>query len=144
MFHAPLLYDSTATTTIVHNSIEHFLCNSSDFFSDDVLSCLWIVVTNSAFQVPPQKTVRRVEILGVGWPGVIGLTRNEFVSREVMPEVFKCSVREMRWCLILEWFTSKEFNKLPVSVEKKSWRFPFFCKSYCQRKIGIFLWATLY
>ena len=120
MFHAPLLYDSTATTTIVHNSIEHFLCNSSDFFCDDVLSCLWIVVTNSAFQVPPQKTVRRVEILGVGWPGVIGLTRNEFASREVMPEVFKCSVREMRWCLILEWFTSKEFNKLPVSVEKKS------------------------
>ena len=25
---------------IVHNSIEHFLCNPSDFFSDDVLSCL--------------------------------------------------------------------------------------------------------
>ena len=28
-----------------------------------VLSCLWIVFTNSVFQVPPQKIVRRVEIL---------------------------------------------------------------------------------
>ena len=46
--------------------------------------------------------------------------------------------------LILEWFTSEEFYKLPVSVEKNFWRFPYFHKSYCQRKIGIFLWATLY
>ena len=45
--------------------------------------------------------------------------------------------------LIIEWFPPKEFYKLPVSVEKKSWRFPYFCKSYCQRKIGTFLWATL-
>ena len=79
---------------IVHNSIEHFLWNPSDFFSDDVLSCLWIVFTNSVFQVPPQKIVRRVEILGIGWPGVIGLTWNESVPWEVMPEVFKCSVRK--------------------------------------------------
>ena len=35
--------------------------------------------------------------MGIGWPGVIGLTRNESVPWEVMPEVFKCSVREMRW-----------------------------------------------
>ena len=46
--------------------------------------------------------------------------------------------------MILEWFTPKEFYKLPVSVEKKSWKFPYFCKSYCQRKIETFLWATLY
>ena len=85
---------------IVHNSIEHFLWNPSDFSSDDVLSCLWIVFTNSVFQVPPQKIVRRVEILGIGWPGVIGLTRNESVPWEVMPEVFKCSVREIRRHLI--------------------------------------------
>ena len=45
--------------------------------------------------------------------------------------------------LILEWLTPKEFYKLPVSVEKKSWSFPYFCKSYCQRKIGTFFWATL-
>ena len=84
---------------IVHNFIEHFLCNPSDFFSDDVLSCLWIVFANSVFQLPAQKIVRWVEILEIGWTGVIGLTRNESVSWEVMPEIFKCSIREMRWRL---------------------------------------------
>ena len=38
----------------------------------------------------PQKIVRRVEILGIGWPGVIGFTWHESVPWEVMPEVFKC------------------------------------------------------
>ena len=70
---------SNSNIKIVYNSTEHFLWNPSDFSSDDVLSCLWIVFTNSVFQVPPQKIVRRVEILGIGWPGVIGLTRNESV-----------------------------------------------------------------
>ena len=67
--------------------------NPSDFSSDDVLFCLWIVFINSAFQVPPQKIFRQVEILGIRWPGVIGLTRNESAPWEVilMPEVFKCS-----------------------------------------------------
>ena len=46
--------------------------------------------------------------------------------------------------LIQEWFTQKEFYKLPVSGEKKSWRFPYFFKSYCQNKIETFFWATLY
>ena len=40
------------------------------------------------------------EILGIGWPWVIALMRNESVPWEVMPEKFKCSVREMRWSLI--------------------------------------------
>ena len=93
-------HSSNSNIKIVHNSIGHFLWNPPDFSSDDVLSCLWIVFTNSVFQVPPQKIVRRVEILGIGWPGVIGLTWNESVPWEVMPEVFKCSVREMRWHLI--------------------------------------------
>ena len=56
---------SNSNNKIFHNSIEHFLCNPSDLFSDDVLSCLWIVFTNSVFQVTPQKIVRQVEILGV-------------------------------------------------------------------------------
>ena len=90
-------HSSNWNIKIVHNSIEHFLWNPSDFFSDDVFSCLWIVFTNSVFQVPPQKIVRRVEILEIGWPGVIGLTRNESVLWGVIPEVFKFSVREMRW-----------------------------------------------
>ena len=93
-------HSSNWNIKIVHNSIEHFLWNSSYFFSDDVLSCLWIVFTNSVFQVPPQKIVKRVEILGIGWPGVIDLTRNKSVPWKVMPEVFKCSVREMRRRLI--------------------------------------------
>ena len=38
--------------------------------------------------------------------------------------------------MIQEWFTHKKFYKLPVSAEKKSWRFPYFFKSYSQRKIG--------
>ena len=81
-------HSNNSNNKIVHNSIEHFLCNLSDFFSDDVLSCLWIVFTNSVFQVPPPKIVWRVEILGIGWPGVIGLTWNESVPWDVMPEVF--------------------------------------------------------
>ena len=48
---------------------------------------------NSVFQAPPQKIVRRVEILGIGWPVVIGLTGNESVPWEIIPEVFKCSVQ---------------------------------------------------
>ena len=91
---------SNSNIKIVHNSIEHFLWNPSDFSSDDVLSCLWIVFTNSVFQVPPQKIVRWVEILGIGWTGVIGFTQNEPVPWEVMPEILKCSVREIRWRLI--------------------------------------------
>ena len=45
-----LLYDSTAATwtlNIAQNSFDHFLWNPSDFSSDDVLCCLWIVFTNS-------------------------------------------------------------------------------------------------
>ena len=86
-------HSNNSNNKIVHNSIDHFLCNLSDFFFDDVLSCLWIVFTKSVFQVPPQKKVRQVEILGIGWPGFISLTRNESVPWKVMPEVFKCSVQ---------------------------------------------------
>ena len=89
-------HSNNSTIKVIHNSFEHFLCNPSDLFSDDVLSCLWIVFTNSVFQVPPQKIVRWVEILGIGWPGVISLMQNESVSWEVMSEVCKCPVREMK------------------------------------------------
>ena len=93
-------HSSNSNIKILHSSIEYFLWNPSDFSSDDVLSCLWIVFTNSVFQVPPQKIVRRVEILGIGWPGVIGLTGNESVPWEDMSDEFKCSVREVRGHLI--------------------------------------------
>ena len=65
------------------------------FSSDAVLFCLRIVFTNSVFQVPPQRIVRWVEILGIGWPGVFSLIRNKSAPWEVIPEVFKCSVQKM-------------------------------------------------
>ena len=83
-------------SVIKKNSIEYFLCNPSDLFSNDVLSCLWIVFTNFVFQVLPQKIVRRVEILGMGLLGVIGFTRNASVPWELLPDILKCSVREMK------------------------------------------------
>ena len=43
-------HGSNSNIKIVHNSIEYFLWNLSDFSFDDVLSCL-IVFTNSVFQV---------------------------------------------------------------------------------------------
>ena len=89
-------HSSNWNIKIVHNSIEHFLWNPSDFISDYVLSCLWIVFANSAFQTPLQKIVKRVEILEMQWLSVIGLTRNGSVRWEIIPEVFKCSVQEMR------------------------------------------------
>ena len=101
MHHAAIWqHSSNSNIKVVHNSIQHFLWNASGFSSDDVLPCVWIVFTNSVFQVPPQKIVRQVEILAIGWPGVISLTWNESVPWKVMPEVFKCSVPGMRWCLI--------------------------------------------
>ena len=62
-----------------------------------MMSSVCELFSQTVFQVPPQKIVRRVEILEIGWPGVIGLTRNESVLWGVIPEVFKFSVREMRW-----------------------------------------------
>ena len=76
--HTHTEHSSNSNIKTVYNSIEPFLWNPSDFSSDVVLSCLWIVFTNSVFQVPPQKIVGRVEILGIGWPVVI-LTQNESV-----------------------------------------------------------------
>ena len=72
---------------------------------------------------------------------------HEKCSTILMFELLLCchtAARCMETFLILEWFPPKEFYKLPVTMEKKSWRFPFFCKSYCQRKTGTFLWATLF
>ena len=107
-----LLYDSTATRTLkLSTTLFSISCGIRliSFLMMSSFACG--LSSNTISQVPPQKIVRRVEILGIGWPGVIGLMRNESVPWEVMPEVFKCSVREMRRHLI---------------------------KSYGQRKIGTF------
>ena len=69
-----LLYEQNK---IVQNSIEHFLCNPSDFFSDDVLSCLWIVFPNSVFQVLPSENNQ------AGWDLGNRMARGLLVWREM-------------------------------------------------------------
>ena len=78
-----LQHSSNLNNEIVHYSIEQFLWNPSDFFSDDVLSCLWIVFTNYAFQVPTQKRIGRVEILGIVWLGVMALCEMSLSHRKL-------------------------------------------------------------
>ena len=96
-----LLYDSTAATQTLKLSTTLLSISCGirliSFLMITSLVCRFFY---SVSQVPPHKIVRQVEILGIGWLGVIGFTRNESVPWEVMPELFKCSVREMRWCLI--------------------------------------------
>ena len=51
-----LLYHSTGTTRTLKLSttlLSMSCWNPSDFSFDDVLSCLWIVFTNTVFQIPP-------------------------------------------------------------------------------------------
>ena len=103
-------HSNNSNIKIVHNSIEHFLWNSSDFSSDVVLSCLRIVFTNSVFQVPPQKIVKWVEILGIGWPRVVSLTQNKSVPWKFMPEVFNCSVWES--VLVVPHFSNRALEYL--------------------------------
>ena len=104
-----LLYDSTAATRTLKLSTT-LLSISSGIHLISLLMMSSLVCglfSQSVFQVPFQKIVRLVEILGVGWPGVVSLMRNESAPWEVMPEVFKCSVQEMRWHLISQSYSSK-------------------------------------
>ena len=86
-----LLYDSTAATRTLNCPQLYwaFLVESIWFLfwwcpllSVDCFHKLFLSDT-------PQKIVRQVEILRIGWPGVIGLTQNESVPWEGMPEVFQ-------------------------------------------------------
>ena len=97
-------HSSKSNNKIVHNSTEHFLCNPSDFFSDDFRSCLWIVFTNSVFQALPSENSQ------AGWDLGNRMARGyRFDVKWVCPmgsyawgiQVF-CSRWwfEMRWCLI--------------------------------------------
>ena len=98
---AALLYDSpVATPTLKLSTTLLSISCGIRLISFLMITSLVCRFFYSVSQVPPHKIVRQVEILGIGWLGVIGFTRNESVPWEVMPELFKCSVREMRWRLI--------------------------------------------
>ena len=58
----------------------------------------------------PSENSQGVEILGIGCPRVLGLMQSESVPWGVMPEVFNCSVQEMRWCLISPTVHSPHFS----------------------------------
>ena len=94
-----LLYDSTAairtlkfSTTLL--SISCGICLISFLMMPSLVCGLF---SQTVFQVPPQKIVREVEILGIGWLGFISFTRYESVPWEVMPEVFNCSALFEKW-----------------------------------------------
>ena len=98
-----LLYDSAAATRTLKLSTTPLSISCGihlmSLLMISSLACGLFSQTLS-FKYSPQKIVRQVEILGIGWPGVIGLMQNESVPWEVTCKVFKCFVREMRWCLI--------------------------------------------
>ena len=95
-------HSSNSNFKIVHNSIEHFLWNPSDFFSGDVLSCLWILFklclsgtpseNNSEAGLELENTMARGYRFDAKWVCPMG-------SYAWGIQVF-CSVREMRHHLI--------------------------------------------
>ena len=71
-----LLYDSTAITRTLKLSatllsISCAICLISFLMTSSLVCGLF---SQAVFQVPPQKIVRTVEILGIGWPEVISLS----------------------------------------------------------------------
>ena len=103
-----LLYDSLAATrTLKLFTILLSISCGTNLISLLILSSLVCgLFSQAVLQVPPQKIVRWVETLRIGWQGVIGLTRNESVPWEVLPEVFKCSVVFEKWGATSFLFTS--------------------------------------
>ena len=90
-----LLYDSTAATRILKLSTTPLsMWNPSDLMMSSLVCGLFFFQTLS-FRYPLRKYLGGLR----SW-GDRGLTQNESVPWEVMPEVFKCYVREMRCHLI--------------------------------------------
>ena len=96
-------HSSNSNNKIVNNSIEHFLCSPYDFFSDDVLSCLWIIFTNCLSGTPSENSQ-------VGWDLGNRMTRcYRFHVKWVCPmRSYARGIQvicarwwfEMSWCLI--------------------------------------------
>ena len=94
-------HSSNSNIKIVHNSIDHFLWNLSDFSSDDVLTCLGIAFTNSVFQLPPSENSQagwdlgkrmargyRFDVKWVGPMGSYAWSIQVFCSRKEVPPHF--------------------------------------------------------
>ena len=87
-----LLYDTIAATqTLKLSTTSLSISCGIHLISLLMMSSLvcGLFLQTLSFRYPPQKIVRPVEILEIGWPGVIGLMQNEFFSWEVTLEVFK-------------------------------------------------------
>ena len=89
-----LLYNSTAATRTLKLSttLLSISCGIRLISFLMMSSLVSGLLSQTVFEVPPQKIVRRVEILGIGWLGFTGFAWNVSVPWEVMPEVLKCSV----------------------------------------------------
>ena len=74
MHRATVWQERNSNTKIVHNSTDYILWNllSTEYILWNLISLVWLIFTNSVLQVPSEKIVSQVEILGIGWPGVIG------------------------------------------------------------------------
>ena len=150
------LHSSNLNIKIVHNSIEHFLWNPSDFSSDDVLSCLWIVFTNSVMKwVCPMGSyvwgihvfssvrgmrchlITRTEHLNTS--GITSHGTESFHVKTITPShpIPKISTR-LTIFLVVTWKTVCENNpqtRESTSSEKKSYGF--------HKKCSIELWTIL-
>ena len=108
-------YSSNWNNKIVHNSIEHFFCNPSDFCSGDVLSCLWIVFTNSVFQVSPQRVVRRVEISGIGDQGLSLWRELSLSHRKICLKYSSLLFKVVVWNEVVPHLSNRTFEYLRQS-----------------------------
>ena len=90
-----LLYDSTAATRTLKLSTTPLSISCGIHLTSLLMMSSLVCGLFSqtlSFRYLPQKIVSWVEILGIGWLGVIGLIQNESVPWEVMHKVFTCSV----------------------------------------------------
>ena len=90
-----LLYNSTSATRTLKLSITLLIISCEIHLISLLMMSSFVCglfPQTLSFRYSFRKIVRRIEILGIGWPGVIGLTQNESVPWETISEVFECSV----------------------------------------------------
>ena len=135
-------HSSNSNIKIVHNSIEHFLWNPSDFFSDEVLSCLWIVFANSVFQVCSVREMRHHFISRTEHLNIWGITSNGTDSFHIKPITPGHPIAKISTRLTIFWggtwkteFVKTIHRRERASSEEKSYGF--------HKKCSIELWTIL-